>query len=108
MERDPICGMEVNEKGGLRLIHGGKSYYFCGTRCVEKFAKKSGISKAQLAACQVTLRVPFYRNKTLIVASTLLALVFLSYTIPVLVPFRRTLVIYFKTLWTVSAIGRYQ
>jgi Cu+-exporting ATPase len=37
-ERDPVCGMSVNP-ATAKHVHsrGGKSYYFCGARCVEKF-----------------------------------------------------------------------
>jgi len=36
--KDPVCGMEVNpgEAAGS-LTHGGQTYYFCSTHCLEKF-----------------------------------------------------------------------
>ncbi len=36
--KDPVCGMEVNpgEAAGS-LVHGGRTYYFCSTHCLEKF-----------------------------------------------------------------------
>jgi P-type Cu+ transporter len=38
MERDPVCGMNVDtEKAKARLEHDGKSYYFCGAGCAKKF-----------------------------------------------------------------------
>jgi Cu+-exporting ATPase len=40
MAKDPVCGMEVEEKkAGATATHGGKTYYFCGVACKEKFAK---------------------------------------------------------------------
>jgi len=38
LEKDPVCGMEVNPAKS-RHVHeyGGKKYYFCGAHCVEKF-----------------------------------------------------------------------
>ena len=36
--KDPVCGMEVKpEKAAGKSEHGGKTYYFCGTGCKQKF-----------------------------------------------------------------------
>lgn len=44
MAKDPICGMEVDEKTGLRLEHEGETYYFCSPGCRDKFlAEKGGL-----------------------------------------------------------------
>jgi Cu+-exporting ATPase len=38
MERDPVCGMNVDpEKSKAKVEHGGKSYYFCSTGCGKRF-----------------------------------------------------------------------
>jgi P-type Cu+ transporter len=38
MERDPVCGMNVDtEKAKAKVEHGGKSYYFCSAGCAKKF-----------------------------------------------------------------------
>jgi Cu+-exporting ATPase len=38
MERDPVCGMNVDpEKAKAKVEHGGKSYYFCSAGCAQKF-----------------------------------------------------------------------
>jgi Cu+-exporting ATPase len=38
MERDPVCGMNVDiEKAKAKVEHRGKSYYFCGVGCAKKF-----------------------------------------------------------------------
>lgn len=39
---DPVCGMEVGAETPHRLVHGGKEYLFCASRCVEKFRKDPG------------------------------------------------------------------
>ncbi len=37
-ERDPVCGMTVDPAtAGHHSRHGGKTYYFCGSRCRERF-----------------------------------------------------------------------
>ncbi len=36
--RDPVCGMNVNPDSARgRLVHNGRTYYFCCPGCVEKF-----------------------------------------------------------------------
>jgi Cu+-exporting ATPase len=37
-EKDPVCGMVVDpEKAAGKVEHDGKTYYFCSTRCAERF-----------------------------------------------------------------------
>ena len=56
-------------------------------------------------ACHAQGRIPFYKNKTIIVTAALASLVLLSYAVPILVPFRKTLFIYFKTIWWAILLG---
>ncbi|MCH7979816.1 MAG: YHS domain-containing protein, partial [Acidobacteria bacterium] len=36
--KDPVCGMDVKpESAAARYEHGGQTYYFCCTHCMEKF-----------------------------------------------------------------------
>ena len=38
MERDPICGMDVDPKTSRHTAqHGGKTYYFCSPGCKKSF-----------------------------------------------------------------------
>jgi Cu+-exporting ATPase len=38
MERDPVCGMNVDpEKAKAKVAHGGKSYFFCSAGCAKRF-----------------------------------------------------------------------
>lgn len=38
MAKDPVCGMEVDEKTAKhKTVHMGKTYYFCCAMCKEKF-----------------------------------------------------------------------
>ena len=40
MEKDPVCGMQVDErKAGATSSHQGKTYYFCSASCKVKFDK---------------------------------------------------------------------
>ena len=42
MAKDPICGMEVDEKTALRLEHEGETYYFCSPSCRDRFLSEKG------------------------------------------------------------------
>jgi YHS domain-containing protein len=37
MAKDPVCGMEVDEKTSKRFSYKGKAYYFCSPGCMEEF-----------------------------------------------------------------------
>lgn len=34
---DPVCGMKVGPNPEREIEHGGKTYYFCSSRCMDKF-----------------------------------------------------------------------
>ena len=41
MTKDPVCGMEVDEKKTTaKISHGGHTYHFCGEGCQAKFKAK--------------------------------------------------------------------
>src|SRR3989344_4071610 len=42
MAIDPVCGMTVLEKAAVRADHRGVTYYFCSTRCHQKFTADPG------------------------------------------------------------------
>jgi YHS domain-containing protein len=43
MAKDPVCGMEVDEKKAAGTAeHDGKTYYFCSTSCKTIFEKSPG------------------------------------------------------------------
>jgi len=37
--KDPVCGMNVDEKTASTVQHGGKTYYFCCAGCKTAFEK---------------------------------------------------------------------
>jgi len=40
MVKDPVCGMNVDEKTAkIKVVHRGKTYYFCSAGCREAFDK---------------------------------------------------------------------
>ncbi len=38
MATDPVCGMPVDTDGAEHAVHAGSVYYFCSTRCRDRFA----------------------------------------------------------------------
>lgn len=105
MAKDPICGMDVSEDSRLKLTKGGKLYFFCSEHCLRRFARENKISEKDAALCFAYTKAPFYKNKTFIVSVILVALVLLSYLLPSLAPFRKTLYIYFKAIWWAILLG---
>ncbi len=43
MTKDPVCGMQVDEKkAAATSVYQGTTYYFCAMRCKEAFEKDPG------------------------------------------------------------------
>ncbi len=59
---------------------------------------------AQHDCCQ-SVEQPWYQNKIFILTLVLLLLVALSYVVPILVPFRENLLMYFKVIWRPALLG---
>ena len=45
--KDPICGMTVNESTALHSERDGKTFYFCGVHCQQKFMSAPAGSKPE-------------------------------------------------------------
>ncbi len=106
MFKDPICGMAVNERSGLKLMRQGKVYFFCSEHCLKKFAEEHKVTEKEVqSACLAVSKIPFYKNKTLITSAVLGFFVLLSYLIPILEPFRESLFAYIKTIWWAILLG---
>ena len=40
MTKDPVCGMEIDEKkAAATAVYQGKTYYFCSANCKAAFSK---------------------------------------------------------------------
>ncbi|MBN1354222.1 MAG: permease [Candidatus Omnitrophica bacterium] len=106
MKKDPICGMAVDEKNSFKLDINGKTHFFCSENCLKKFAAKNNTPQDIVkSACIAGIPVPFYKNKTFIVTLALGILVLLSYALPFLMPFRKSLLLYVKTIWWAVLLG---
>jgi len=91
MAKDPICGMSVSESSIFKAARDGKTHYFCSEHCLKKFTANQ--------------KTKWYQNKVVIVASILGALSILSYLLPILEPFRKSLAMYLQRIWWAILIG---
>jgi Cu+-exporting ATPase len=60
MERDPVCGMNVDpEKAKAKVEHGGKIYYFCSAGCAKRFeqAPEQFLSTARPGAASPGIQI---------------------------------------------------
>jgi uncharacterized membrane protein YraQ (UPF0718 family)/YHS domain-containing protein len=105
MAKDPVCGMEVAEKQALKLTKGAETHFFCSEHCLKKFAKENKISGEELTTCLIKPKTRFYRNKSFIISAILAAVVLISYGVPLLAPFRETLLLYLKRIWWAILLG---
>ena len=39
MTKDPVCGIEIDEKSSLKSVVGGKEIFFCCPHCKANFDK---------------------------------------------------------------------
>ncbi len=42
MAKDPVCGMNADEKKATTVTYQGKTYYFCSAGCKVTFEKAPG------------------------------------------------------------------
>ncbi len=46
MAKDPVCGMEVLEKGANFMVHlDHETFYFCSEKCKEAYELDTGLKK---------------------------------------------------------------
>lgn len=104
MATDPICGMSVNKKNGLKLAHDGKVYYFCGRHCLEKFAFENQIPAGTGSCCSITPK-PFFLNRLFLTSLLVFLPAALSYGIPALTAYRESLIVYVRVIWWAVLLG---
>ena len=101
MAQDPICGMKIDEKTAIKLIRGGKEYFFCSTHCKDKFIKQEGLKDTTYPATKKS----FFKNRLLIVTSIPIIIILMSFFIPFFIPFRKSFLMYLKAIWWAVALG---
>ncbi|MFC1675154.1 permease [Candidatus Omnitrophota bacterium] len=103
MERDPICGMNVDPKSAIKLVKDGREYFFCASHCRDKFIKQEGL--ADSAVCAPAQKAPFYKKKVFIAFLIPALMLCASLFVPSLVAFRRSFLMYLKIIWWAVALG---
>jgi len=103
MAKDPICGMEVDEQQGIKVTKGSRDYFFCSTHCRDKFIEQEDIKDA--AVCYPSAKRSLFKNKLFIVSSIAFILILISWFVPFLVPFRKSFLMYLRTIWWAVAAG---
>lgn len=59
MAKDPVCGMDVNEKDAEFTTHlEHETFYFCSKACQERFETDEGIRKEEKKWWQRILKEP--------------------------------------------------
>lgn len=103
MPKDPICGMSLDSRSAVKVISGGKEYFFCSNHCKDKFIKQKGIIEAKV--CQPQKARVFFKDKLFIVATIASLLVIVSFFLPFLLPFRKAFLDYLKAIWWAILLG---
>lgn len=56
---DPVCGMKVGPNPKREIEHGGKTYHFCSSRCMDKFhADPMAYTEPEAAAAEPSAPMP--------------------------------------------------
>jgi uncharacterized membrane protein YraQ (UPF0718 family)/YHS domain-containing protein len=103
MFKDPICGMQVDEKSAIKVSKDGRDYFFCSVHCRDRFLKQEAIAPSNV--CQSAPKRPFFRNRLFLVSCLPALLIWLSFFVPVLIPFRKAFIDYLKTIWWALVLG---
>jgi len=103
MPVDPICGMTINPKTAIKLSKDGKELFFCSARCRDKFIQQEGINAS--ATCAPQPKKSLFKNKLFIISGVCFLLLLLSSVFPFLEPFRKSFLMYFKSIWWAVALG---
>lgn len=103
MAQDPICGMYVDPKSGIRVLKDGKEYFFCSAHCRDKFIQQEG--RVGLEVCEPSVKRSLFQDKLFITGSIAALLVAASLFLPVLVPFRKAFLMYVSTIWWAVGLG---
>ncbi len=106
MAIDPICGMNVDEKTGLKLSWQGKDYYFCSDNCMKKFMQQNKIkeSKEVCVSC-APKKAPFWKNKIFLVSILYILAISLGSYFKFFEPLKMSLIMYIRTIALAILIG---
>jgi uncharacterized membrane protein YraQ (UPF0718 family)/YHS domain-containing protein len=103
MAQDVICGMQVSPKSAVKVVKEGKEYFFCSTHCRDKFVQQQGLRDG--AICYPIQKKPFFKNKLFIIVGFSAILIWVSFFIPLLGPWRKAFLDYLAKIWWAVLLG---
>lgn len=103
MAKDPICGMPVDARSGIKVSCDGEEYFFCSVHCKDRFIKERGLTEK--AVTYPAQKKTFFENKLFMVAAVCAMTLIVSLFVPALVPFRRAFLLYVQKIWWAVALG---
>jgi uncharacterized membrane protein YraQ (UPF0718 family)/YHS domain-containing protein len=103
MAKDPICGMEVDTASAIKVTKGSEDYFFCSSRCKDKFVQQQGASAIKV--CLPASRRPLLKNKLFITSAFLILILLASLFVGFLKPLGEALLMYIGKIWWAVALG---
>jgi hypothetical protein len=103
MARDPICGMEVDTATAIKATKEGHNYFFCSSRCKDRFIQEQGPSG--LKVCLPASKGPLLKNKLFVASCVLILLLLTSLFVGFLKPLGAALLMYIGKIWWAVALG---
>ncbi|MFA5839155.1 MAG: permease [Candidatus Margulisiibacteriota bacterium] len=104
MAIDPICGMQVNEKTGLKLSWQGKEYFFCSDHCRQSFIKQNKIENVCVSCAPASSSV-WWKNKIILLSALYLAIIIAGSYSSWFLQLRLSLLMYVQTIALPVAFG---
>ena len=107
MATDPICGMNVDEKTGIKINHNGKDYFFCSEHCKQKFMKENKIENEAPACnhCAPAKKTSIWKNKVFRIAIVYVLIFILGSFVCFFKPLSSALYMYMKTIAFAIILG---
>lgn len=106
MAIDPICGMSVNEKTGIQILHNNKPVYFCSNHCKEKYLKENHLKdNNSCPSCTVNNSERWYKNKVFLTALLTVVLYSLGFFSPLFTKLQMVLGMYLTKIAIPVLIG---
>ncbi|MFA5005601.1 MAG: permease [Candidatus Omnitrophota bacterium] len=103
MAKDPVCGMNVDAKTSLKAVWQKEEYFFCSSRCKDKFIREQNIPES--AVCYPRVNKSFWANKLFLITALAVFTLVLSFFFVPLESFRRVFLSYLRSIWWAVALG---
>jgi hypothetical protein len=101
--KDQICGMTVDPRTAIKLTKDGKDYFFCSSRCKDKFIRQENIGEPQVS--RPLRKQPFFKDKLFVICVFSILFILFSFKLSFLVPLRNVFLMYLKMIWWAVLLG---